>query len=196
MPIRTSHPTTNRKKHMTTKKREMYDTVVAEVERDYVHVFEHEMGEVPDTEDGFVQYEVFDSLRLDTPTDAFSNFTVRDALMAKANADDKFAFVLSNKIIHSAKEASDAGTFVQADLDALATAIHIQAMWEQIEKAVALAQIAIEVAQENDLKLPSIMEASRKIIMAQQMMGMDIPNLREQMSKELTPVLLSELDKE
>ena len=174
----------------------MYDTVVAEVERDYVHVFEHEMGEVPDTEDGFVQYEVFDSLRLDTPTDAFSNFSVRDALMAKANADDKFAFVLSNKIIHSAKEASDAGTFVQADLDALATAIHIQAMWEQIEKAVALAQIAIEVAQEHDLQLPSIMDASRKIIMANQMMGMDIPNLREQMSKELTPVLLSELDKE
>lgn len=180
---------------MTTK-REMYDTVVAEVERDYVHVFEHEMGEVPDTEDGFVQYELFDGLRLDTPTDAFSNFTVRDALMAKANADDKFAFVLSNKIIHSAKEASDAGNFVQADLDALATAIHIQAMWEQIEKAVALAQIAIEVAQEHDLQLPSIMEASRKIIMANQMMGMDIPNLREQMSKELTPVLLSELDKE
>ena len=180
---------------MTTK-REMYDTVVAEVERDYVHVFEHEMGEVPDTEDGFVQYEVFDSLRLDTPTDAFSNFSVRDALMAKANADDKFAFVLSNKIIHSAKEASDAGTFVQADLDALATAIHIQAMWEQVEKAVGLAQIAIEVAQEHDLKLPTIMDASRKIIMAQQMMGMDIPNLREQMSKELTPILLSELDKE
>jgi hypothetical protein len=180
---------------MTTK-REMYDTIVAEVERDYVHVFEHEMGSVPDTEEGFVQYEVFDSLRLDTPTDAFSNFTVRDALMAKANADDKFAFVLSNKIIHSAKEASDAGNFVQADLDALATAIHIQAMWEQIEKAVALAQIAIEVAQEHDLQLPSIMDASRKIIMANQMMGMDIPNLREQMSKELSPILLSELDKE
>jgi hypothetical protein len=180
---------------MTTK-REMYNTVVAEVERDYVHVFEHEMGSVPDTEEGFVQYEVFDSLRLDSPTDAFSNFTVRDALMAKANADDKFAFVLSNKIIHSAKEASDAGNFVQADLDALATAIHIQAMWEQIEKAVALAQIAIEVAQEHDLQLPSIMDASRKIIMANQMMGMDIPNLREQMSKELTPILLSELDKE
>ena len=180
---------------MTTK-REMYDTIVAEVERDYVHVFEHEMGEVPDTEDGFVQYEVFDSLRLDTPTDAFSNFTVRDALMAKANADDKFAFVLSNKIIHSAKEASDAGNFVQADLDALATAIHIQAMWEQIEKAVGLAQIAIEVAQEHDLQLPSIMDASRKIIMANQMMGMDIPNLREKMSKELSPILLSELDKE
>ena len=174
----------------------MYDTIVAEVERDYVHVFEHEMGEVPDTEDGFVQYEVFDSLRLDTPTDVFSNFSVRDALMAKANADDKFAFVLSNKIIHSAKEASDAGNFVQADLDALATAIHIQAMWEQIEKAVGLAQIAIEVAQEHDLQLPSIMDASRKIIMANQMMGMDIPNLREKMSKELSPILLSELDKE
>ena len=180
---------------MTTK-REMYDTVVAEVERDYVHVFEHEMGEVPDTEDGYVQYELFDGLKLDSPTDAFSNFSVRDALMAKANADDKFAFVLSNKIIHSTKEASDAGNFGQADLDALATAIHIQAMWEQAEKAVALAQVAIEVAQENDLKLPSIMDATRKIIMAQQMMGMDIPNLRVKMSEELTPALLADLDKE
>ena len=175
----------------------MYDTVVAEVERDYVHVFEHAEGSMPtEDEEGFVQYEVFDSLRLDTPTDAFSNFTVRDALMAKANAYDKFAFVLSNKIIHSAKEASDAGTFVQADLDALATAIHIQAMWEQAEKAVALAQIAMEVAQEHDLRLPTIMDASRKIIMAQTMMGMDIANLREKMSKELSPILLSELDKE
>ena len=180
---------------MTTK-REMYNSVIAEVERDYVHVFEHEMGEVPDTEDGFVQYEVFDSLTLDTPTDAFSNFTVRDALMAKANEDDKFAFVLSNKIIHTAKQASDAGNFVQADLDALATAIHIQAMWEQADKAVALAQVAIEVAQENDLQMPSIMEASRKIIMAQTMMGMDIAKLRSQMSKELSPLLLADLDKE
>jgi hypothetical protein len=180
---------------MTTK-REMYDTIVAEVERDYVHVFEHEMGEVPDTEDGYVQYELFDGLKLDSPTNVFSNFSVRDALMAKANADDKFAFVLSNKIIHSAKEASDAGNFVQADLDALATAIHIQAMWEQAEKAVALAQIAIETAQEHDLKLPSIMDATRKIIMAQQMMGMDIPNLRVKMSEELTPALLADLDKE
>ena len=180
---------------MTTK-REMYDTIVAEVERDYVHVFEHEMGSVPDTEDGFVQYEVFDSLRLDTPTDAFSNFTVRDALMAKANADDKFAFVLSNKIIHSVKEASEAGNFIQADLDALATAIHIQAMWEQAEKAVGLAQVAIEVAREHDLQMPSIMDATRKIIMAQQMMGMDIPNLREKMSRELSPSLLADLDKD
>jgi hypothetical protein len=174
----------------------MYDTVVAEVERDYVHVFEHEMGEVPDTEDGYVQYELFDGLKLDSPTDAFSNFSVRDALMAKANADDKFAFVLSNKIIHSTKEASDSGNFGQADLDALATAIHIQAMWEQAEKAVALAQVAIEVAQENNLRLPSIMDATRKIIMAQQMMGMDIPNLRVKMSEELTPALLADLDKE
>ena len=181
---------------MTTK-REMYDTIVAEVERDYAHVFEHEIGVVPDVdEESFVQYELFEGLSLEAPTDTFSNFSVRDALMAKANGDDKFAFVLTNKIIHSVKEASDAGNFVQADLDALATAIHIQAMWEQAEKAVALAQIAIETAKENDLKMPSIMDATRKIIMAQQMMGMDIPNLREKMSKELSPTLLADLDKE
>lgn len=182
---------------MTTK-REMYDTVVAEVERDYVHVFEHELGAVPveDEDEGFVQYELFEGLRLEASTNTFSNFSVRDALMAKANADDKFAFVLSNKIIHTVKEASEAGNFVQADLDALATAIHIQAMWEQAEKAVGLAQVAIETARELSLEMPSIMDATRKIIMAQQMMGMDIPNLREKMSKELSPSLLADLDKE
>ena len=78
----------------------MYDTIVAEVERDYVHVFEHELGAVPieDEDEGFVQYELFNGLHLDSSTTAFSNFTVRDALMAKANADDKFAFVLAIRL--------------------------------------------------------------------------------------------------
>lgn len=181
---------------MTTN-RELYDTVVAEVERDYSHVFEHEEGSMPtEDEEGFVQYEVFDALPLDVPTEAFSNFIVRDALMCKANEDDKFAFVLCNKIIHNAKEQSDAGNFGQSDLDALATAIHIQAMWEQSERAVMLAGFAMERANENDLKIPSLMSASRRIIMAQTMMGMDIPALRVQMGKELSPALMTALDQE
>jgi hypothetical protein len=179
---------------MTTN-RELYDTLIAEVERDYVHVWEHAMGEVPTDDESFVQYEVFDGLKLDTPTDTFSNFAVRDAIMAKANADDKFAFVLCNKIIHTVKEASDAGNFGQADLDALATAIHLQVMWEQIDRAVGLASIAIEHAQEDNLELPSLMEANRKLIMANQMMGMEIAPMRERMVKELSPMLLANLDK-
>jgi hypothetical protein len=181
---------------MTTN-RELFDTVVAEVERDYAHVFEHEEGSMPtEDEEGFVQYEVFDALPLDVPADTFSNFIVRDALMVKANEDDKFAFVLCNKIIHHAKEASETGTFGQAELDALATAIHIQAMWEQAERAVMLANVAMEHAKEQDLKMPSIMEASRKIIMAQTMMGYDLPALRAQMGKELAPMLMQALDTE
>ena len=176
--------------------RELYDTVVAEVERDYVHVFEHEMGEAPTDEGDFVQYEVFDGLTLETPTDAFSNFIVRDAIMLKANEDDKFGFVLCNKIIHSVREASEAGNFRQADLDALATAIHIQVMWEQTERAVGLASIAIEHAQEDNLEMPSLMEASRKLIMANQMMGMEIAPMRERMVKELKPVMMSALDEQ
>lgn len=180
---------------MTTN-RELFNTVVADVERDYVHVFEHEMGEMPDTEEGFVQYEVFEALPLGVPTETFSNFAVRDALMAKANADDKFAFVLCNKIIHNAKEVADAGNFGQSDLDALATAIHLQVMWEQAERAVALGSMAIEIAKEHNLQMPSIMDASRKLLMAQQMMGMDIADMRVKMSKELTPILMQALDKE
>lgn len=181
---------------MTTN-RDLFNTVVAEVESDYVHVFEHAEGEMPaHDEEGFVQYEVFEALPLRVPTEVFSNFAVRDALMAKANADDKFAFVLCNKIIHNAKEVSDAGNFGQSDLDALATAIHLQVMWEQAERAVMLGSIAIEHAKELNLEIPSIMDASRKLLMAQQMMGLEIAPMREKMSKELTPILMQALDEE
>lgn len=177
--------------------RELFNTVVAEVERDYAHVFEHGENEMPaGDEEGFVQYEVFEALPLGVPTEVFSNFAVRDALMAKANGDDKFAFVLCNKIIHNSKEQSDAGNFGQSDLDALATAIHLQVMWEQVERAVMLGSMAIEIAQENNLEMPSIMDASRKLLMAQQMMGMDIADMRVKMSKELTPLLMSKLDED
>jgi len=177
--------------------RELFDTLVAEVERDYAHVFEHENGVMPTEDEGeFVQYEVFEALALDTPTDAFSNFTVRDAIMVKANQDDKFAFVLCNKIIHHAKTQDEAGNFVQADLDALATAIHIQAMWEQVERAVGLAQVAEQCAQENDLEMPTIMDATKRVIMMQTLGGIDIPNLRERMTKDLAKVAFSALDSE
>lgn len=180
-----------------TNNRELFDTLVAEVERDYVHVFEHAMGDMPiQDEEGFVQYEVLDGLILDTPTDAFSNFTVRDAIMVKANENDKFAFVLCNKIIHHAKNADDSGNFTQADLDALATAIHIQAMWEQTERAIGLAAVAEQCAEENQLKMPTIMEATKRVIMLQTLGGVDIPSLREKMAKDLAYLALTALDKE
>lgn len=181
---------------MTTN-RELFNSVVAEVESDYVHVFEHEDGTVPaDDEGDFVQYEVFEALPLGVPTEVFSNFAVRDALMAKANADDKFAFVLCNKIIHHSKEVSEAGNFGQSDLDALATAIHLQVMWEQAERAVMLGSIAIDHAHALNLEMPSIMESSRKLLMAQQMMGLDVADMRVKMSKELTPILMANLDED
>jgi hypothetical protein len=176
----------------------MYNTIVAEVERDYVHVFEHENGVVPNLEDegAFVQYEVLDGLLLDVPTDAFSNFAIRDALMVKANEDDKFAFVLCNKIIHHVKKQDDAGNFVQADLDALATAIHIQAMWEQTERAVGLASVAEQCAEENNLEMPTIMNATKRIIMMQAVMGTDIAELRGRMAKDLAVTVFGALDSE
>lgn len=177
--------------------RELFDTIVAEVERDYVHVWEHANGEVPvQDEEGFVQYEVLDGLLLDTPTNAFSNFTVRDAVMVKANQDDKFAFVLCNKIIHHAKKADEAGNFVQADLDALATAIHIQAMWEQTERAVALSMTAEQCAEENSLEMPTLMDATKRVIMMQTVMGLDIADLRVRMTKDLAKVAFTALDSE
>lgn len=194
MPIRTSHPTTNRKKHMTTN-RSLYNTVVSDVESDYAHVFEYEEGAVV-SEDGeySTQYEVLNALPLNVPTDTFSNLIVRDALMAKANLDDKFAFVLCNKIIHQVKAVSDNGSFVQADLDALAMAIHVQTMWEHLDNAINLVEIAELHAEKDSLKMPSLMEASKRIIMMNKVMGMEIAPLREKMSRELNPLLQSALD--
>lgn len=175
--------------------RELFDTVVAEVERDYVHVFEHEEGAVlSENEEGYVQYEVFDALPLEVSTEVFSNFVVRDALMAKANADDKFCFVLCNKIINNSKEVAESGNFGQSDLDALATAIHMQVMWEQAERAVMLGGMAITLAKELDLEMPSIMNASQRLIMAQQVMGMDIERMRIKMTEDITPILMQALD--
>lgn len=177
--------------------RELFDTIVAEVERDYAHVFEHENGTHPAEDEGeFVQYEVFEALSIDFPTDAFSNFIVRDAVMVKANEDDKFAFVLCNKIIHHAKKQDDAGNFVQADLDALATAIHIQAMWEQTERAVGLAHVAEQCAEENNLEMPTIMDATKRVILMQTIMGMDIADLRVRMTKDLAITAFGALDSE
>jgi len=175
-------------------KREMFDTIVAEVERDFIHVFDHQDGLMPDGDgDGFIQYEVFDGLSLSAPKETFSDLVVRDALLYKANENDKFAFVLSNKIIHTVKQASDEGNFSQTDLDCLATAIHIQAMWEQGERALALGHLALELARDNDLELPSLMEISGKIIEAVSN-GFDITTLRERMVIDIGEKILKALD--
>jgi len=175
-------------------KREMFDTIVAEVERDFIHVFDHADTEMPDGDgDGFIQYEVFDGLALSAPKETFSDLVVRDALLYKANENDKFAFVLSNKIIHTAKQASDEGNFGQADLDALATAIQIQAIWEQGERAIGLGVLALQLAQEHDLEVPSLMEISGKLIRAVAN-GFDISDLRGRMNADIGAKLLKALD--
>jgi hypothetical protein len=114
-------------------------------------------------------------------------------LLYKANENDKFAFVLSNKIIHTAKQASDEGNFGQADLDALATAIQIQAIWEQGERAIALGVLALQLAQEHGLEVPSLMEISGKIVHAVSN-GFDISDLRERMNADIGAKLLKALD--
>lgn len=180
---------------MTTR-RSLYNNAVADVENDFVHVFEYEEGAVV-SEDGaeMTKYEVMNGLPLNVPTDTFSDLAVRDALMAKANLDDKFAFVLCNKVTHRVKGLSDeGGSLAQADLDALATVIHIQTMWENVDFAVNLAMIAEKHAEKDNLQMPSIMEATKRIIMMNQVMGMEIAPLRERMSQELTPTLLLALD--
>ena len=175
-------------------KREMFDTMVAEVEGDFIHVFEHADTEMPDGDgDGFIQYEVFDGLALLAPKETFSDLVVRDALLLKANENDKFAFVLSNKIIHTVKQASDEGNFGQADLEALATAIQIQAIWEQGDRALALGAIALELAQDNNLEIPSLMEISGQIVHAVSN-GFDIASLRNSMVVDIGAKLLEALD--
>lgn len=178
---------------MTTN-RELYDTIVAEVEQSYPLLWEYKEDEMPNEEGGYVQYELFEGLTLDAPMDVFSNYTVRDALMVKANQDDKFTFVLCNKIIHTAKEADEKGSFTLHELEGLATVTQMLVMWEQTDRAISIGQTAQQCAEENNLELPSLMSAAARLIQAS-IAGFDMTALRANMVASLNDTMQKELDK-
>ena len=168
---------------MTTTKRDLFNAVVADVTGDFPLVWEHGENQVlaQGSEDTYIQYEVLDDLHLSVPTSTFANVTVRDAVLMEASKDEMFSFVLMNKIIHTARNADEIDhNFTQDDMEALATAIQVGAIWGQVGKATELIQVAEHLVEEYDLKEPSCIGVSKGLIVAQTLFGIDIDGLRKQ----------------
>ena len=178
---------------MTTTARVLFDQITQEVENDKKYVIHYDTS---DLEDGIAGMEVLEALPLDAGTLAFGNYKVRDAILVEANKDEEFAFVLVNKIMTHVKQKSDDNAIVQSDIEAVATASHILAMWELIEPAVGTIEIAKMIIDSNDVETPNLIKATMQVITAGTVFDRDISKMREQMVKDIGQQLIDNLDEE
>lgn len=178
---------------MTTTARVLFDQITQEVEDGKKYVIHYDTS---DLDNGTAGMEVLEALPLDAGTLAFGNYKVRDALLVEANKDEEFAFVLVNKIMTHVKQKSDDNAIVQSDVEAVATASHILAMWELIEPAVGTIEIAKMIIDSNDVDTPSLIKSTMQVITAGTMFDRDISKLREQMVQDIGQNILDNLDNE
>ena len=178
---------------MTTTARTQFDTIVAEVERDTAEIIHYDTTDL----DGKAGMATVDAIPTEISLSAFSDFKVRDALLVKANENEEFAFVLINKVMGKAKQEFDTTETVNQDLvEAVSTVAHISAMWEQEGNARHSIGLCEQLCEEHGLEVPSLIDASKKVLMAGALGLKDITQLREDMVKDLKDILFAELDKE
>jgi len=178
---------------MSTTARVLFDQITQEVEDGKKYVIHYDTS---DLEDGGKGMEVLEALPLDAGTLAFGNYKVRDALLVEANKDEEFAFVLVNKIMTHVKQKSDDNAIVQSDIEAVATASHILAMWELIEPAVGTLEIAKMIIDSNEVETPNLLKSTMQVITAGTMFDRDISKLRQQMVQDIGQEILDNLDDE
>lgn len=143
-------------------KRDLYDSVVYEVEKDTAKIIQPEMGYM-EVLNSSATAELPEGLRLLTPTEVFADYSVRDALLVKSAEDEDFAFVLSNKIIHTVQDKDADNAIVQDDLEAFVTALQVLTIWEQFDNVPDLYQLADSLNAKYKLHMPSLMGITRKL---------------------------------
>jgi hypothetical protein len=147
-------------------KRAIYEGIVAEVEYDialikvdspnnYLEAIHAESTTLVLPENG-----VF----LKTPTTAFADYGVRDAILIKTMESEEFAFILLNKIGNTVKERHDKGEVTQGDLEALVVAGQTCAMWEQFGNAELLSSTIEAMAEAYNLDEPPLNTITKKLI--------------------------------
>ena len=148
-------------------KRALYDAVVQEVEQDKAKINQPEIGYL-DVINSSVTAELPQGLRLASPTDVFADYAVRDALLITSADDEDFAFVMSNKIIHTVQDKDAEGTITQPDLEAFVTALQVLTIWEQFDNAPDLYQLADSLNAKYKLRMPSLMGITRRLYEARE----------------------------
>jgi hypothetical protein len=94
-------------------------------------------------------------LVLNAPLTAFSNYKVRDALIATAMKDEQFAFVLVNKIAGSVYKNADEVSSVE--MEALAVVANVTCLWEQFNHALVTLKAIAEINEERpEIEIPEL----------------------------------------
>ena len=109
--------------------------------------------------------------------------------MISSLEDERFAFVLTNKIVHTVKGKDKP---IQDDIEALACAGHILAIWEQFELATHALQLTETMATSNNLTVPSLAGLSERMIANRQTFPFSAT--RESMRGVLKPKVMAGLD--
>lgn len=123
----------------------------------------------------------------------FSNYAVRDALMVAGCEDEKFTQTLSIKVVKTlALDVNADKPITQAHIDALATAYHLNAMWEFEPVVKNIRESAKTISERYDLELPSLIRLTDRMVIA----GWDMTETRANMVSALKSDILSALDEE
>ena len=142
-------------------KKELYDSLVQEVERDMSLIIRPADYISQVETDGDLTLE--SPINLETPISALSDYKVRDAVIVTALETEEFAFVLLNKLAKEIYDHRDNPT--QDHIEAMAVVINIGAMWEQFGQVAKWTHRMADFVEANSqLRVPSLVKLTTKLI--------------------------------
>ena len=177
-------------------KRELYASIVAEVEAD-INLIE------PDTNKGYIETVRSgtttitlpkDGVLLKSPTSAFADYAVRDTVLIKAMESEEFAFVLINKIGNTVKAKAEDNSLTQDDIEALVSAGQICVMWEQFATSSVMSALAESLVKKHELREPNLNKITKKLLEART--HVPFSTTRKELLAGLTDKTIEELDNE
>jgi hypothetical protein len=167
-------------------KREQYDEIVAQVEADLPLIVEYyptsyEEAVVSDSLTISINGE---AIRIDNfPIGVVSDYAVRDSLMVRSVADERFGLILTSKVGKYVETKLNNGESLnQDDIEALVMGAQITTMWEQFDTSKYLLGLITDHADDN-LTIPKL--ASITAGMIQHYKELNFSALRKEMITDL-----------
>jgi hypothetical protein len=177
-------------------KRELYESIVAEVEADINLIKpDNAKGYIETVQTGATTITLPEGgVLLKTPTSAFADYAVRDTVLVKAMESEEFAFVLINKIGNHVKNKAEDNSVTQDDIEALVGASQVCVMWEQFGIAGIMSDLSEELIKKHELREPSLNTITKKLLDVRDTFPFAIT--RKQLLTELNDKVTKELDNE
>ena len=177
-------------------KRDLYDSIVAEVEADISLIKpDNTKGYIETVQEGSTTITLPDGgVLLKSPTSAFADYAVRDNVLTKAMESEEFAFVLINKIGNTVKAKVDDNSVTQDDIEALVSASQVCVMWEQFGTSSVMSALADELIKKHELREPSLNTITKKLLEARK--NFPFASTRKQLLADFDGKIIKELDNE